>query len=571
MKEVLIINLTRMGDLIQTTPVIQGLKEKYRDLRITLLASSSFASICKHLPLIDRVIIFDIKKVIDLVTGGRIIEGYRYVEEILDTINDTRYDLAVNFTHSADSAVLTSLINTKEVRGISMDAEGYSVKRHPWIRYFFNVIPSREFNPFHLCDMHLKVCEVSPVKKGLHLNVPDEAMHWINELLVRKRYNSNGPVIALQLGASAEDKRWPVASFAALADLLQKELGATIILTGARNETEYGVEFERLSRAEIINLIGKTDLSQLSATLKGCDLLISNDTGPLHIGTAVGTTVVNISLASVHFRETGPYGEGHYVIVPEIACYPCNFRSDCKTTLCKKTISPETVLKLVKLIFSKNEIDSLAQAPEWEQVQIFKSFFDSNGLIEYMPLIKNRPIHKATLFTHIYRETWLKILDNNRSIDYENLYLKVLNKLTTWYDIQTLRKILSEIEETEALERLEKFADSLLSILDVITREIRKPDHNIELIKTLWKSVPPIDEELEKLGCLYPSIKPIIILYKYEKESLEGSSEVEILTDAKRMYRNIKEHAAVLRQILLKLRAWSAIEGKKPLTQQAIL
>ncbi len=210
MEDVLIVNLTRMGDLIQTTPVMAGLKDRYPGIRITLLVNSAFSEICKYIPHADRVFVLDINKILQGLNREDPVGTFRYLEDILCKINDTVYDLVINFTHSTSSAVLISLLRTKEVRGLSMDKEGFTIKRHPWIRYFFNVIPGRDYNPFHLCDIYLKAGGVTPKGQGLHLEIPADAEERADNILTEGGVNSGDILVGLQLGASAEDKRWPM-------------------------------------------------------------------------------------------------------------------------------------------------------------------------------------------------------------------------------------------------------------------------------------------------------------------------------------------------------------------------
>ncbi|RMF99954.1 MAG: hypothetical protein D6726_12110, partial [Nitrospirae bacterium] len=117
MRDLLIINLTRMGDLIQTTPVLVAAKEMYPDIFITLLINSEFEGIVPYLPGVDRVISINIRQMVKEVDRGDIPGAYRYLKMVLDEVNDRVYDKLINFTHSLDSAVLSSMIRTKEVRG----------------------------------------------------------------------------------------------------------------------------------------------------------------------------------------------------------------------------------------------------------------------------------------------------------------------------------------------------------------------------------------------------------------------------------------------------------------------
>jgi len=390
----LIINLTRMGDLIQTTPVLLGIKEMFPDSETTLLVNREFERIVPLLPGVDRVYSLDIRGIVNLLDRGKIVASYRYLKELTGTLNETPYDRVVNFTHSLDSAVLTSLIRAKDVRGVSVDEHGYSIKPDPWIRYFFNVIPSRAVNPFHLCDMHLKVAGLRTRVKGLTLQIDSSEMEEMRYRLGREGSREGEHLVGLQLGASAEDKQWPVEGFVELAKLLSDRSRLRVVITGAPSERDHAEKFKKLFDGEVIDMVGKTDLRELVSLIRHLDLFISNDTGPLHIATAVETPAINISLGSVHFRETGPYSEGDYVIKADIPCSPCAFESDCASLLCKRVITPEMVWKVANAVLNGRELNH--EAEDFRDVQVYRSFFDNDGMVNYMPIF-SRPLTKEMM------------------------------------------------------------------------------------------------------------------------------------------------------------------------------
>jgi Glycosyltransferase family 9 (heptosyltransferase) len=96
-----------------------------------------------------------------------------------------------------------------------------------------------------------------------------------------------------------------------------------------------------------MNMAGRTTLDQLAGLLAECRLLLTNDTGPMHIGVAVGTSVIDLSVGHVDFQETGPYGPGHWVVQPELDCAPCGFEQVCAHHACKDRISPDLVADLM--------------------------------------------------------------------------------------------------------------------------------------------------------------------------------------------------------------------------------
>ncbi len=549
-----------MGDLVQTTPVMAGLKERYPAARITLLVNSVFSEICNYIPFIDRLFILNKD---NFEKGGSdggpgLVGNFRYLEELLNEINNVEYDLAINFTHSNASAVLTSLVKAKEVRGFAVDAEGHSLIKHPWIRYFFNVVPGRAYNPFHLCDIYIKAGGAIPKEKGLHLHVPEEAKEWAQAILRETGIGDGDLLIGLQLGASRDNRRWPIPSFAELADRLAEAFGARILLIGSAAEVSLGREFEELTKTRPLNLIGKTDLREVAALLKRCHLLISNDTGPLHIATAVGTRVVGIFLSTAHFRETGPYGEGHYVIEADIPCSPCGFQVECnemvcKEMVCKETIRVDNVFELVRMRALSGDGSLMEPSPMWENVQVYCSCFAEDGLLDFYPLIR-RSLKREALYAHLYRQTWFEILDGKGDGEVEKIHNGLMTKINTCYTPEALVKVVESIKvDLDAFRRMKELAEEGLRRVALIANEAGRPSPDVVKIKEIWEGVPFIDQEIETIGYAHPPLRPLILLFRYGKEGLEGKDIAILSEETCNLYRDIKTHASMMVQLIERL------------------
>ena len=153
-KRVLILNLTRMGDLLQTTPLIYSFRQKYPEYEITLAVNIKFASILNHFHEFDRQINLDLKQFNEEGKKFNIVTLFHYFDEFIDTLNQQEYDITVNITHSRFSAVLTSLIKTKEVYGFTISEEGDRVIKGNWMKYFSSVLFHRKFNRFNIVDIY---------------------------------------------------------------------------------------------------------------------------------------------------------------------------------------------------------------------------------------------------------------------------------------------------------------------------------------------------------------------------------------------------------------------------------
>jgi lipopolysaccharide heptosyltransferase II len=154
------------------------------------------------------------------------------------------------------------------------------------------------------------------------------------------------PRVALNVGASTPYKQWPLENWSEVARSLGRS-GASVVLLGGAAEVDQATEVEGLAEggSRLRNLAGRTDLRQLAAVLARCELMISGDTGPLHIAGAVGTPTVAL-FGPTHPKRTGPYGGKNLVIWKQLACSPCYRHPTCNGRVdCLRAISAEEVLE----------------------------------------------------------------------------------------------------------------------------------------------------------------------------------------------------------------------------------
>ena len=149
-------------------------------------------------------------------------------------------------------------------------------------------------------------------------------------------------MVAINPVAQWETKLWDMAKFSRLADSLIEKFKATVIFTGGPADREYIDSIIAGMGFTAENLAGKTTLKVLGALYEKSDLLVSTDTGPMHLGAAVGIPVVALFGPTAPWR-TGPFGPGHKVIRTKIDCSPC-FKRQCNTSTCMKNISVDQVL-----------------------------------------------------------------------------------------------------------------------------------------------------------------------------------------------------------------------------------
>lgn len=323
-RNILLIKPGAVGDLLQLTPAIRALAQHYPDAKISLLVGSvAAATMFLHNSHVHETIVFDRKG------AHRTFAGFF---DLWKRLRAADYDLVVNFQRSnvkawllASAAFPCKLFVYKKARGRTV---------HAVVNHLETLAPlgirSEE------CDLDLQL------SYG-----PQEHDHA--ETLIRDAGFSGKIVVALNPGASNRIKCWSPERFAILADTLVAELGAGIVLVGGGNERDLAERILAGMSHTPLDLIGKTTLLQLGAVLDRCDVLVSGDTGPLHLATAVSTPVIAL-FGAIDPERTGPVGEGHRIIRhDELPCVPCVARS-CRNRIdleCMDRITPTEVFDTI--------------------------------------------------------------------------------------------------------------------------------------------------------------------------------------------------------------------------------
>ena len=331
-RSILIIKPGAMGDLLHLTPVLRGLKKKYLDAKITVLVGSvASEELFRYNPNVDATIVYD---------RWHVHKSFQALRVLRRQLARECFDLVINFQRSnlktwflATAALPCRLLIYHKSRGKVIQA----------------------------VEDHLKtVVSLDLPYDGLDLDffVGAEDAAWAASYL-----NDHGcvehRVVAMNLGASNRIKCWSPRQFVGLADRLMTE-GIRVLLIGGGMERDLANEVQSLVRQPCLDLVGALSIGQLGAVLARCNLLVSGDTGPLHLATAVKTPVIAL-FGAIDPRRTGPVGEGHRVIVhDEISCVPCNAK-ECTNPVrlkCMEKITVEEVyLAIIEMLARRNPTD----------------------------------------------------------------------------------------------------------------------------------------------------------------------------------------------------------------------
>jgi ADP-heptose:LPS heptosyltransferase len=354
---ILLVAITRMGDMLQASPTIAGIKMENPNARVTVLIERNFAAICDGLPGIDEVIVIDLTFVTRCLHREQesLLDAYKYVSDQIDDLRSRKFDCVINMASSPYTAILIKLLGVEKSLGWLSDDEGFRLISNPWAMLFAAYVyhSNRDYNTINLVDILRCSSEVNQHPQRLIYNVPEADKKFAEEVMQFPELQGDGPLIAIQVGASQGKRQWSPKRFAALSRLLIEDLGARLLFTGTRGEQPLiDTVFAEYSSPRMHSVVGKTTIAQLAGLLEHCELLVTGDTGTMHLAVAVGRPVVAVFLASALAYETGPYSHGNLIVQPQIHCNPCNPNYPCSRPDCHDQVPPELVAELVRLRLS---------------------------------------------------------------------------------------------------------------------------------------------------------------------------------------------------------------------------
>ncbi len=553
-ENILILNMTRMGDLVQSTPAIAGLRKEYPNASITLVVSSLFDEFSKKIPFIDKRVVFDIKQFEKKQGKNKIlwIDVYQYLEKFLSIFKCDNYDLLINLSHSKLSAFMISYLKIKNIRGFGCNGNGDRIMINPWMQYFGIEPLNRKFNPFNLVEIFTRSAGVFPEENPIQLLSDD------NKLILKSFENGinfdNDFLVGIQAGSSLEGRRWSPQNFAMLADELIKKLDAKIILLGVDSERKIAEQIILFSKYKnkIIDLTGRTNIDQLTALVSKCSYLITNDTGTMHIAAAVGTTIVGLFFAHAHPYETAPYSKGHIIFQARIPCAPCSYGVTCDNVICVCKVYPKHVMSMIQNHYKNGSWSAVPEILNLKEVNIYETCIDASWRLRLRPIIKN-PLTLNDVFREAYLNLWMVFLGTTKINKSSQCNIK--DMLLIEYDCSNITALSKQIEvKSCALRDLDKLASRGISYTASLTEMcLDKISTHIIRIKTLSEEIEVLDSKISQIGLIHPEIKPIVDIFTKRKENFQGDDLIKLSKESLKCYRQLKNEGNYLEGILVSI------------------
>ncbi len=319
-----------------TIPALRELRRILPDSQITLFTRGWATGIFQDADFIDEIIAIE--------PGKSKVRNTILQSKIL---RKKQFDATILFTNSFESALLAKLGKIPRRFGYAKEGRSFLLtepckipdwknERHE-IFYYLNLV----------AEFEAKMLGTNTVAKNeprFNLHVSDDRQALAREMLKENGTDLSKKIVAFVAGSTnSRAKRWGAENYAVLNDKIQSELNANVVLIGAPEELDVAFEVESNAKLKPIVLTGKTTLSEVTAILSVCDLIVSNDTGPAHIAAALGTKTIVI-FGPTNPLTTQPWNS-ELIREENIECSPCMLR-DCPIDhRCMTRISPAKVFE----------------------------------------------------------------------------------------------------------------------------------------------------------------------------------------------------------------------------------
>jgi ADP-heptose:LPS heptosyltransferase len=398
-----VINLTRFGDLLQTQPVFSGLRS--RGSCVELVCLDAFKGAAALLRDVDHVRALPGARLLALLDQGWPL-AVDQLTSWMDCDTKTPLGQIINLTPTLSARLLSRTLHDSQIQGFGLDDHGFGEYSTPWAAFLQAASAYRGSSPFNLVDLFQRVAGLEPGE--FRLKSPQgPALARANELLGQPAGR-----VAFQLGASQDYRRWPVKAFVRAGRVLWTKTGRTPVLLGTASEGHLAREFLELADYPCLDLTGQTDLPTLAAVLTCMDLLLTNDTGTMHLAAGLGVPVAAIFLATAQPFDTGPYLEGSLSLEPDLPCHPCAFGEKCPHGLaCREAIDGEAVGDMLAGYLD----DKSWQAATGFKGRVWQAHRDQSGFMDLFS-VSGHEGEDRSRWIRIQREVYRQFLDQKMDL-----------------------------------------------------------------------------------------------------------------------------------------------------------
>ncbi|MDY7000550.1 MAG: glycosyltransferase family 9 protein [Thermodesulfobacteriota bacterium] len=321
-RPILVLQMQRMGDLILSFPLFLWLSKKYPKHPIWVVAEQMFFK--ELMPISPKVVYFP------------------WTKAGLNRLRTQKFHLVLNLSHRNEAAELASQLKSEQKIGPVLEPDSARYIHGKLQLYRASITLSNRHNRFHWAD--LNALDEIPLQRIKNTRFPNP-----------RTLDPSQNRIGLFIGASQDVKRpgvWFWSSMAA--ELLKRDLRP--VLLGGPGEIKLGKQVAKAVPQKILNLCGKLKLSEFASVGNTLQLMITPDTGPMHLAAWTGLKVLCLSMGPINSWETGPYPPGHFVLRSNASCVGC-WTCTQPEPICRRGFAPRRIGLVVQRIIQEKTKD----------------------------------------------------------------------------------------------------------------------------------------------------------------------------------------------------------------------
>jgi heptosyltransferase I len=344
-RRICIIKPSALGDIIHALPVLTALRRRFPDAHISWVVNRSYEPLLKGHPDLTDTLPFD--------RGGLRKRGFwtglGQMCLFVGQLRERRFDLVVDLQGLFRSGVMTRLSRADRRVGLSSAREGAS-----W--FYTDVVADPGRTVGHAVARYFRVAEALGAGPEMAFRFPafEAEQSWAREELA----DWPRPWIMTAVGSRWQTKRWLPAHFSALLARAQAAFGGTVCFVGGSEDVAASVDTARSLAGPSLLLTGKTTLPQLTALLARADVMIANDTGPLHLACALGRPVV-APYTCTKVALTGPHGQLGRAVETTVWCAG-SLRKRCSRMECMGELTPDRLWPVLSEVLERWQSNSLS-------------------------------------------------------------------------------------------------------------------------------------------------------------------------------------------------------------------
>ncbi|MEI7811018.1 MAG: glycosyltransferase family 9 protein [Ignavibacteria bacterium] len=333
-KKILLIKLRGIGDVILSSVVFNNLRREFPDATIDYLTEPPSRLALEGLDIINEVIIFDKRK-----RAGAL--------SLIVNIRKRKYDLVMDFYSNPRTALITFL------SGATYRA-GFPYKGR---KYAYNLFGPAERDSYHAADLHLEFLKgigLSVSSNELFFSLTQQDIDFAGNF-IKDTFGQSSFVVGISPSGGWPSKKCDSSKFAEIGDAMVAKYSAKILILWGPGDELQADEIKSLMQHEPVPA-PKTDIRRMGALLSVCNLIIANDSGPMHIATAVKTPVLSLH-GPTNPKLQGPYGEMHeWIRLDSLDCIECNLLDCPRNHECFLEMPVSAVIKKAGILIKKNKL-----------------------------------------------------------------------------------------------------------------------------------------------------------------------------------------------------------------------